>query len=1255
MADEYNLKLQLSADDRNLRTALAASARNLRDFEKQVETSMRRSSKGSEQYAQSILKIEQAELRVERAQKAYNAALATGGAESLRAREAANQLAQAQLRVGEAARSTQTSSRGLASAFGPANVAMRTAQGLAFGLGFALVTSFTNAGKEAIQFETNMRNVTSLLTSSGYSAQQLEAQYRGLSQGVLEISTQLPQSVTQLSEGLYEVVSAGVPAERSLSVLEASAKAASAGLTDTGTSANAIVGVMNAYGASAGSAAQVSDVLFQTVNAGVISFGALAQNLGDVVGMAAAAKVPIQDVGSAIAAMTRAGIVPAESTTSLNRLINEIIQPSENLARVYKTLGIESGQAALQQFGLYGTMEKLRAATGGSAEATLSLFNDIRAARGAFALMSNDGQTYAATQQAIGDANNRVGATERALSEQRKSLAYQWKLLVNNFQAGAIAFEQDIEPALRVVIGGMSEMAKFISENIHVVEALGVVVGVRMAQRFGVGRVAVDLYTASIGRMTAASVASSAASAGGLGRATLAASGLGRAGAAALGLFGGPYGIAATAAILGITFAIDQARKKQESFYKTIEKRYDLGSQDGLQKAIDETERKLSEAKAAHDRLNESVRSTDPRSLARASQEQSKSTKDLETTLSKLKDTQEQLKVSSGGAAAGIAQLSNQADSAIASVKAFEDATKDLAQEFMNWATPTTAFQSALSDAQEALQASQAATRSASKSTLKEQKDNLRSQQKAELDALRSQKDYVTNRSKGGTAAINREIDDLKRKQKAQLADLDAQNKYADGVKGSNKSIVDEATVGIDAYIRKLKEQDDALQNFQANLIKIAGKYGLTVATQLQKLGPDAAGLIQEFANATGPKAEAARKEIERNLDLTQNAANIETAMNLAAVAASKGADAIGSGAVKALQGHTTELLQVADQYKIDLTTVADPVLDALGLRKVDVKNFMGPVAGDIRNKTVVVPKADGGFDRGEPAIAPGGANVIWWAEGETGGESYIPHAPSKRARSVGILAQTADLFGLDLVDPRNGGHARKFADGGILSTKLPFPPRVGTYPAAYEAQAVMDGLYTAIAGKINQLGSSTAAPGGGPIGTGWQSVVAFLSGQKVPFTVTSTTGGGHAKNSLHYLGKAVDLVSGNMMQIYNALFSVGKNLKELIYSPAGVGIKNGQPVDIKTFYGEQVYKQHFNHVHAGTYDNGGWIQPGRTMVVNNSGRPEPVFTADQWDVIKRSLTQGGGGDIINHIYATAESTTEIARKVVRKSKKVGA
>lgn len=309
----------------------------------------------------------------------------------------------------------------------------------------AVAASLGAAGVQAASFETRMRNVNSLTNDS-------EANFQAMNKQVLALTKNIPQSASLLAEGLYDVVSSGFYAADAVTVLNASAKAASAGLSTTANAVTAVTAVLNAYGLSAASANDVSDVLFETVNLGVIRFEEMTSVLGDVVGLAAAAKVPIADVGAAIATMTLTGLSSNESGTSLNRLLQSIIAPGDALSRVFKQLGYESGAAALEEKGLAGVMEDLRVVTGGSVAGYLSLFPQIRAARGAFALAANEGKTYARIQGQIGDENVRAGATQRAFDEQMKATSNQWKLLITGLQANAIVVGAKVLPAFNMFL-----------------------------------------------------------------------------------------------------------------------------------------------------------------------------------------------------------------------------------------------------------------------------------------------------------------------------------------------------------------------------------------------------------------------------------------------------------------------------------------------------------------------------------------------------------------------------------------------------------------------------------------------------------------------------------------------------------------------------------------------------------------------------------------------------------------------------------
>lgn len=314
------------------------------------------------------------------------------------------------------------------------------AKGLAIGV-TAIAAGLSFAISKAVQFDKAMRNVNSLSKLN-------ETQFAAMEKQVISMSTKLPQSATVLAEGLYDIASSGFQGADGIKVLDAAARSASAGLTTTAVSARAITGVLNAYGLGAKDAADVSDVLFSTVNLGVISFDELANNLGDVVGSAAAAKVSIAEVGAAIATMTLSGIKGAQATTSLSSLTTKLIQPSVALKDLYKQLGYESGAAALKAKGLHGVMEDIRIATGGNITTMLKLFPDIEAARGALALMAVDGANYAKVSDQITDKNKRQGATQAVLNEQMKGVSAQWQLFTNKIDAAAISVGIKLLPAV---------------------------------------------------------------------------------------------------------------------------------------------------------------------------------------------------------------------------------------------------------------------------------------------------------------------------------------------------------------------------------------------------------------------------------------------------------------------------------------------------------------------------------------------------------------------------------------------------------------------------------------------------------------------------------------------------------------------------------------------------------------------------------------------------------------------------------------
>lgn len=332
--------------------------------------------------------------------------------------------------------------------------------------GAAIGGAFALSAKSAIGFEQQMRNVSSLFSDFGGAArgseealQRQEDAFRSTSEQVVDLSRRFPQSAQTLASGLYDIASSGFAGADSMTVLRASTLSASAGLTSTAVASKGITAVLNAYGMSAGSAADVSDILFQTLNLGVLTFEDLAANIGDVVGSAAAAGVSFDQVGAGMATITLSGISAAEASTSLNRVFQSFIDPSDAMREALRKIGFESGVTALQSLGLRGVMEKLRESTGGNIEEWVKLFPEIRAARGALALTANEGKNAARVFDEITDIEKRAGAAQRVYNEQSKTTAVQLGLTKSAVSALAIETGTLLLPAIRETTGWVTAFA----------------------------------------------------------------------------------------------------------------------------------------------------------------------------------------------------------------------------------------------------------------------------------------------------------------------------------------------------------------------------------------------------------------------------------------------------------------------------------------------------------------------------------------------------------------------------------------------------------------------------------------------------------------------------------------------------------------------------------------------------------------------------------------------------------------------------
>lgn len=319
----------------------------------------------------------------------------------------------------------------------------------------AVASNIGQLASEGLNFEAQMANVNSIAQLSAQELQQLSDQVLQLAQ-----NPGITQGPAELAAGLYNIASSGFAGADGLQVLEASAIAATAGLTSSETAATAITAALNAYGLEADSARSVSDILFQTVNEGVITFEQLANNLGNTLAPAASLGVGLEELGAAYARLTLSGVQASQAETQIAALMRSALNPTEALTSAVQAQGYASAAAAIEAEGMSGFLQILTDASGGSQEELFNLLGTTEAMNAALLLGGENLDEYIESVTRMGEASEGAGATQTALNKQMQSASFRIAKMRQQLQVAATMFMGFLAPGISAAAEGLT---RFIS------------------------------------------------------------------------------------------------------------------------------------------------------------------------------------------------------------------------------------------------------------------------------------------------------------------------------------------------------------------------------------------------------------------------------------------------------------------------------------------------------------------------------------------------------------------------------------------------------------------------------------------------------------------------------------------------------------------------------------------------------------------------------------------------------------------------
>jgi len=313
--------------------------------------------------------------------------------------------------------------------------------------------------KMAMDFNKGMANVASLLDGNKSA---VASRVKSLGKSVQGLAIKFGVSTTDLTKGLYDVVSALGDTKDTMFVLGLTTKVAKAGVTSTKDAFQLLSAVTKGYGDTSKEAFQkTADLAFQTVKLGQTTFPQLAQAIGRVIPLASTLKIKQTEVFGVYATLTGVMEDANKVSTAYSGILSAMLRPTESMIKAADKLGFASSIQMIKQKGLVGTLKLLNEHTKGNAMAVGKLFAEKDAMNAFFTLTGAQAKTLDEKMKKL---ENSTGATDRAFKAQTEGvnkIGFSWKRFIATLQVFGQKVGQMLLPILDTLISIITPIINF--------------------------------------------------------------------------------------------------------------------------------------------------------------------------------------------------------------------------------------------------------------------------------------------------------------------------------------------------------------------------------------------------------------------------------------------------------------------------------------------------------------------------------------------------------------------------------------------------------------------------------------------------------------------------------------------------------------------------------------------------------------------------------------------------------------------------
>ncbi|ADU30976.1 phage tail tape measure protein [Evansella cellulosilytica] len=316
------------------------------------------------------------------------------------------------------------------------------------------------AVKMATDFNAGMANVATLIPGNITRVNDLKT-------SVQEMAIEVGKSTGDLTDGLYQTISAFGDTADTVEILEINAKAAAAGLATTSNAIDLTSAVTKGYGDTSAEAVQhASDLAFTTVRLGQTSFPELASSMGRVIPLASELGVSQEELFGVMATGTGVTGSASEVVTQFRGILQSLMAPTGEMTKLFEELGYANGEAMYESLGLQGSLEAIVSAAESSGIPLQKYIGSIEGQTLALALSGAQADTF---NEKLAEMQEVSGATDKAFQEQTEGInkaGFTWEQFKQRMAVMAQNLGDTLIPSLLTLADSIEPVVIWLSDLI---------------------------------------------------------------------------------------------------------------------------------------------------------------------------------------------------------------------------------------------------------------------------------------------------------------------------------------------------------------------------------------------------------------------------------------------------------------------------------------------------------------------------------------------------------------------------------------------------------------------------------------------------------------------------------------------------------------------------------------------------------------------------------------------------------------------